>query len=129
MQVPPMAALYTDFPSSSCNLAGTAVSSLVSPNTLSPKVTICASSLAIPSDRPRYVARNNNTNKMTEAPPYKILRRLFCLFTPAGISDFQAFQQFLRLNIYQLHLVSLVKDRIRDALPHKNTGNGRNHII
>ena len=55
--------------------------------------------------------------------------RLFCLFTPAGISDFQAFQQFLRLYIYQLHLVSLVKDRIRDALPHKNTGNGRNHII
>ena len=44
------------------------------------------------------------------------------LIFPVHISTCQSFQQLRRLNIHQFYLICLIKGGIRNALPHKNSG-------
>jgi len=50
------------------------------------------------------------------------------LIFPVHISTCQSFQQLRRLNIHQFYLICLIKGGIRNALPHKNSGD-RGHCI
>ena len=54
---------------------------------------------------------------------------LLLLILPADTAAGYAFQQLRWLDVHQFHLVRLVKHGIRDALLHRNTGNGGNGVV
>ena len=55
----------------------------------------------------------------------RALRRII----PVDISTGQTLQQLCRFNIHQFYLIRLIEHGIRDALAHRNAGNGGDGII
>ena len=51
------------------------------------------------------------------------------LVFPVHISTCQSFQQLRRFNIHQFYLICLIKGGVRNALPHKNSGDGGYCIV
>ena len=58
----------------------------------------------------------------------KIGNCLLCLHFPIHISGLQAFDKLLWLNIYKLHLIGIIKYRIRNPLSYHHAGN-RCHLV
>ena len=92
------------------------------------------------TDQDMFVCMETVFPLFVRQPPYTIgtapqscfpqsCKLLHCKKRIRRVGSLQAFDQFLRFNIDKLHLIRLIKDRIRDPLPGSHAGDGSYGIV